>query len=56
MLGSLAGTGSFAHVRYLDLRKTLSAGLDYKKDWGNELHPTGPGFEKVVAKFAAAIP
>jgi lysophospholipase L1-like esterase len=55
MLDQLAGQSPFAHVHYLDLRKTLSTGPDFKKDWANELHPTGDGFKKVTAKFAALI-
>jgi lysophospholipase L1-like esterase len=55
MLTRLAGTGSFAHVKYLDLRPSLSNGADYKKSWANELHPTPNGFEWVTAKFAAII-
>jgi hypothetical protein len=46
-----------SHVRYVDLRGTLSTALPsgYKADWGNELHPTKPGFAKVTAKIAAAL-
>jgi hypothetical protein len=45
------------HVRYVDLRGTLSAELPtgYKADWGNELHPTKPGFARVAAKIAGQI-
>lgn len=50
-------SGGTSHVRYVDLRGTLSAALPsgYKADWGNEMHPTKPGFAKVAAKIAAAI-
>lgn len=44
-------------VRWVDLRGTLSCGADHALDWQNELHPSIPrGFEKVAAKFAAALP
>lgn len=55
MLAGLAGKPPFEHVRYLDLRNTLSHGADYKKSWANELHPTASGFELITKKFAAAI-
>jgi lysophospholipase L1-like esterase len=55
MLGRLAGTPPFAHVRYLDLRQTLSTGSNYKDWWANELHPTARGFEAVTKKFAAIV-
>ena len=50
-------SGGLTHVRYVDLRGTLSAAVPsgYKADWGNELHPTKPGFAKVAAKIAAAL-
>ena len=54
-LASIAGKPPFAHVKYLDLRRTLSNGTKYKTDWANELHPTKKGFEDVTAKFAAII-
>ena len=55
MLRRVAATGGFEHVRYLDLRGTLSNGPSYRTWWANELHPTGRGFERVAAKFAALI-
>lgn len=48
----------FAHVRYLNLRNTLSTVLEndaYRAWWGNELHPTRDGFEAIAAKFAAVV-
>ena len=56
LVSDLAAAG-LAHVRYVDLRGTLSAALPsgYKADWGNELHPTKPGFAKVTARIAAAL-
>jgi lysophospholipase L1-like esterase len=59
MLQSVAGLSDFPHVKYIDLRNTLSVGKDYKKDWANELHPTPAGFERVTDRFAtelAALP
>ena len=55
MLKSLAGKAPFAHVRYLDLRGTLSIGSNYRASWANELHPTPSGFQAVTKKFAAAV-
>jgi hypothetical protein len=55
MLAELTALPQFSHVTYIDLRKTLSVGADYKKWWGNELHPTERGFKKVAQKFAEAI-
>ena len=56
LVRDLASSG-LSHVRYVDLRGTLSAALPsgYKADWGNELHPTKPGFAKVTAKIAAQL-
>ncbi len=55
MLDSVAGSAGFAHVHYLDLRRTLPNGATYKTWWANELHPTERGFSAVAAKFAALI-
>ena len=55
MLADLAGTPPFEHVRFLNLRKTLSTGSTYKTWWANELHPTRKGFDAVTKKFAAII-
>jgi hypothetical protein len=56
LVRDLAASG-LSHVRYMDLRGTLSAALPsgYKADWANELHPTKPGYAKVTAKIAAAL-
>ena len=56
LVGDLAAAG-LSHVRYVDLRGTLSASLPsgYRTDWGNELHPTKTGFAKVTAKISAAL-
>jgi len=55
MMGGVATLQGFEHVKYIDLRKTLSNGKDYKKWWGNELHPNGDGFSRVTDKFAAVL-
>jgi lysophospholipase L1-like esterase len=55
MLDRLAGKPPFSHVRYLDLRQTLSTGSNYRDWWANELHPTPKGFEAVTKKFAAIV-
>jgi lysophospholipase L1-like esterase len=55
MLKRVTALPEFAHVRYVDLRGTLSNGADYRTWWANELHPTKRGFEAVAARFAAAI-
>jgi hypothetical protein len=56
MVNSLPARAGFAHVRYIDLRRTLSNHLeDYKDWWANELHPTEKGFEAVTDRFAAEL-
>jgi lysophospholipase L1-like esterase len=55
MLRQLAGAAGFGHVRYVDLRGTLSHAAAYKRDWANELHPTERGFRAVALKIANAI-
>src|SRR3954451_19628195 len=55
MLAGIAGSAPFQHVKFVDLRKTLSTGNDYKTWWANELHPTPKGFDAVTKKFAATI-
>ena len=55
MLKEVAGMSEFPHVRYIDLRSTLSIGANYKTYWANELHPTQRGFELVTNRFAAAL-
>jgi hypothetical protein len=37
MLKKVAALPAFGHVRYLDLRGTLSNGATYKRWWANEL-------------------
>ena len=55
MLRQLARSDGFEHVRYVDLRGTLSHAAGYKHDWATELHPTKSGFSAVANKIAAAV-
>ncbi|HEX3036595.1 MAG TPA: SGNH/GDSL hydrolase family protein [Thermodesulfobacteriota bacterium] len=55
MLQSIVSLPDFSHVKYIDLRNTLSSGKNYKKDWANELHPTAAGFKRVTDRFAAEL-
>lgn len=55
MLAGIAGTPPFGHVRFLDLRNTLSTDVAYKMWWANELHPTPKGFSAVTKKFAGIV-
>ena len=55
MLKDVSGTPGFGHVHYLNLRNTLRHDKTYKKDWGNELHPTEEGFKLVSQKFADLV-
>jgi len=55
MLRQLSRSDGFDHVRYVDLRDTLSHGAGYKRDWANELHPTKSGFSAVAGKIANVI-
>jgi lysophospholipase L1-like esterase len=55
MLRSVVARPGFAHVRFVDLRGTLSIGSNYKTYWANELHPTLAGFRLVADKFALTI-
>lgn len=52
MVQRTASDPQFAHVRYVDLRRTLSQS---RADWANELHPRPDGFRRVAKKIAAAI-
>jgi lysophospholipase L1-like esterase len=59
MLKGVSELSPFAsHVKYVDLRETLSIDLNgdgYKAWWDNELHPTAEGFMKVTERFASVI-
>ncbi len=55
MLEEIVSLPDFGHVKYVNLRETLSTDENYKDDWANELHPTADGFEKVTNKFVDVI-
>jgi lysophospholipase L1-like esterase len=58
MVASLPGESGLEHVSYLDLRAELInevAGKKYRKDWANELHPTGAAFKAVAKRFDERI-
>jgi hypothetical protein len=58
MLQTLTGKPEYQHVRYVDLRGTLSNSLrgdSYKIWWANELHPEKKGFDAVTARFAKVL-
>ena len=55
MLERVAAIPDFAHVRYIDLRRTLSGGRNYRKDWADEMHPSPSGFRRLAERFAAVI-
>lgn len=55
MLRRVAADARFPHVRYVDLRGTLSRGDRYADWWGNELHPTARGFRAVAKRFADEV-
>jgi hypothetical protein len=45
----------FGHVKYVDLRNTLTTGPKYKDFWANEMHPTGKGFSLVTDRFVEVL-
>ena len=55
MLLSVASLPEFKHVKYVDLRQTLSSGADYKDWWADELHPSRQGFAAVAGRIAARL-
>jgi hypothetical protein len=55
MLQGVTVLPEFSHVTYVDLRKTLSTGRDYKQDWDNEMHPTATGFRLVTDRFVEVL-
>ncbi len=43
-------------IHYVDFRKVLSSKKPgYKRDWANELHPTGGGWKKLSDRFSTEI-
>ena len=55
MVESLPAIEGLQHVRFVDLRNSLSSSGDYKTWWANELHPTPQGFEVVAERFASVL-
>lgn len=55
MLEKVASIEQFSHVRYINLRNTLSNSDDYPEWWANELHPTKKGFKKVAKQFVNVL-
>ena len=58
MLNALTQQAAYRHVRYIDLRGTLTnklQGRAYQKWWANELHPEEKGFIAVTARFAQEL-
>jgi lysophospholipase L1-like esterase len=55
MLQGVTSLADFAHVRFVDLRGTLSNRADYKQWWSNELHPSRQGFEALAKKLAGVL-
>jgi hypothetical protein len=55
MLQRTAALPGFGHVRYVDVRRDLPSGSNYKRWWANELHPTKRGFQAVAARIARSI-
>jgi len=55
MLQEVVKLTEFSHIKYIDLRNTLSVAADYKRFWANELHPTEKGFELVTDRFATIL-
>jgi hypothetical protein len=55
MLADVCGQPEFKHVKYVNIRNTLSTAANYKQFWANELHPTGKGFGLVTDRFVTAL-
>jgi hypothetical protein len=56
MLQAIPVDPQLRHVRYVKVTGTLSDDPgDYKKDWANELHPTGEGFKRVAKQFEEVL-
>lgn len=56
MLERVAGLRGFGHVRYVNLRDTLSSDETWRTSWDDELHPSRSGFGRVAKRIAGAIP
>ena len=55
MLSEVVTVPQFAHVKYVNLRDTLSTGKNYKQYWENELHPTVKWFRIVADRFVQVL-
>ena len=55
MIKRVVQLDAFKNIHYIDLRNTLSSGVNYEDWWANEMHPTKQGFAAVTAKFAKLI-
>jgi lysophospholipase L1-like esterase len=58
MLQSIVDDTKFGHAQIVNLRLSLSTQLtgdEYRKWWGNELHPTERGFAKVAGLFDSRL-
>lgn len=58
LLAGIAGGPGLEHVRYVNLRGSLSqdlSGKAYKDWWNDELHPTEPGFTKIAGRFHTVL-
>jgi lysophospholipase L1-like esterase len=57
MISGLPALPGFEHVRYVNVRDSLSnAAQDYEDWWSDELHPTRRGFRAVADRFVAQLP
>jgi len=55
MVKRVSQAPGFEHVKFIDLRNTLTTGPNYKDLWANEMHPTGKGFSLVTDRFVQAL-
>lgn len=58
VLAQIPNEPGYENVCYVKIVGTLSStwnAEEYKKDWGNELHPTKDGFKRVAAKFEESL-
>lgn len=55
MLARMVALPGLEHVRYVNLRNTLSSPGNHRDQWANELHPTPDGFARVARTFADVI-
>lgn len=55
MVSNLPRQAAVPNVRYVPLVGTLKRDQDYKKWWGNELHATRKGLQKIARRFHEAL-